>query len=575
MARPTLIIFARYPQPGAVKTRLIPALGAAGAARLQDQMTAQVLKQAITLAAARPVDVEVRFTGGDVESMRARYGGAFRYVPQGDGDLGTRLARAAGDATDAGSPFVIIGSDCPGVSADVLMRAFQMLAEHPLVLGPAADGGYYLIGMRRILPALFQSIAWSTPHVLLQARTAAKKAGVAPFELEILRDVDEPADVLTYPSLTQATPLLHPPERLALTGATGTLGGHFLAYTLETNPNLRVAALIRPESRRPRRVALGRILKRYADRITWIEGDLQSLHRLSPQQRRQLCETDGGLWHFAASTILQSTNKSLETHNWKVNDTGTSNLLDVVRQSDHPGPFFHLSTAYVCGQARGRVSEYELSADRGFRNSYEASKCAAEVRVRRMLDQGLKGSIFRPSLVIAHGAALTSGHVAGLLCRALKAARSGGAVTLRMPRTTGINAVEIDWVVRTLWEGARFHQSRRTYHLTAPSNVTIDAVADLAADSSGVCRLRLAPDAPVDSFSASDRLFHRMLAPFRPYFDAAVVFDDLNRQLDMPEPVQKGFNLRDFLLHELDHASHSRADGVVAAGGVAMKGAGL
>ena len=177
MAHPRLIIFARFPVPGRAKTRLIPALGDAEAARLQDVLTRHTLEQAAALAARRRVEIEVRFTGGPAGAMRARYGGGFVYTDQGDGDLGVRLARAAGDADAAGRPAVIIGTDCPGLTTGDLDAAFDALADHDVVLGPALDGGYYLLGLRRFCPDLFAGIPWSTPQVLSLTRQAAQAQG--------------------------------------------------------------------------------------------------------------------------------------------------------------------------------------------------------------------------------------------------------------------------------------------------------------------------------------------------------------------------------------------------------------
>src|SRR5688572_29542331 len=124
--------------------------------------------------------------------MRARYGSGFAYIDQGDGDLGARIARAAADAEMSGRAVVIVGSDCPGLTADVLDAAFDALADCDVVLGPALDGGYYLIGLRRFCPDLFVGIPWSTPDVLSLTRHAAYRAGLTIATLRPLGDVDVP-----------------------------------------------------------------------------------------------------------------------------------------------------------------------------------------------------------------------------------------------------------------------------------------------------------------------------------------------------------------------------------------------
>ncbi len=192
---PRLIIFARYPAPGRVKSRLIPALGEDGAARLQDNLTRHTLDEAATLAAHRRIDVEVRFTGAPVSAMRHRYGAAFTYVDQGGGDLGERLARAASAAAQSDRPIVIIGSDCPSITAGVLESAFAALTSRDVVIGPALDGGYYLVGFRRFTSELFANIPWSTSDVCATTCRAVERAGLTYALLGQLGDIDVPADL--------------------------------------------------------------------------------------------------------------------------------------------------------------------------------------------------------------------------------------------------------------------------------------------------------------------------------------------------------------------------------------------
>ena len=191
-----LIIFTRYPIAGKAKTRLIPALGAEGAAALQRQFTELTLCRAIALSVARGVRIEVRYEGGSEPLMRAWLGPTPRYTPQGAGDLGQRLARAAQDAFDENAGcVVIIGADCPRLDEPLLNEAFDALRAHPIVFGPAQDGGYYLLGLCRPMPALFQDIPWSTSSVLTQCVRIARTSGYEPALLRTLPDVDEPADL--------------------------------------------------------------------------------------------------------------------------------------------------------------------------------------------------------------------------------------------------------------------------------------------------------------------------------------------------------------------------------------------
>lgn len=206
MTTDRLILFTRYPEPGKAKTRLISALGAAGAAALHQQMVEHTLAQVRSLRSQRDIAVEVRFAGGNVALMQEWLGQAWDYQPQGTGDLGDRLAAAAQAAFAAGSTAVVmIGSDCPGLDASLLDRAFAALQQHDLVLGPATDGGYYLIGLRRFAPDLFQGIAWSTAAVLRQTVAIATQLNLRTAYLPALSDVDCPADLVIWQQANAAT----------------------------------------------------------------------------------------------------------------------------------------------------------------------------------------------------------------------------------------------------------------------------------------------------------------------------------------------------------------------------------
>jgi len=208
-----LIVFARYPQPGCTKTRLIPALGPEGAAKLQHEMTAHTLSTAAAFRRRGRAEVEVRFAGGASQSMRARYGRAFPFLPQGDGDLGKRLERAMRDGFDSGAGAVLmIGTDCPEITADLLVEAFEAMGRCDVVLGPATDGGYCLIGMRARFPELFRDIDWGTERVLAQTRAIAARLGLSVSLLRPLHDVDRPEDLPVWsehhPKVAAQTPLI-------------------------------------------------------------------------------------------------------------------------------------------------------------------------------------------------------------------------------------------------------------------------------------------------------------------------------------------------------------------------------
>ena len=194
-----LVVFTRYPEPGNTKTRLIPALGPTGAAELQRRMTTKVLSAVRQLTqqhhAAR---LEVRYEGGDEISMRMAFGDGCVYAPQGDGHLGERMLRAFESAFAEGAGLVVlIGSDCPAITSDILTDAFRRLESHDLVLGPAADGGYYLIGLRDPVANLFPAnMPWGEAGVRERTLRIADGLGLAVALLPELSDVDRPDDLV-------------------------------------------------------------------------------------------------------------------------------------------------------------------------------------------------------------------------------------------------------------------------------------------------------------------------------------------------------------------------------------------
>jgi rSAM/selenodomain-associated transferase 2/rSAM/selenodomain-associated transferase 1 len=196
-----LLIFTRYPGPGSAKTRLIPALGREGAADLQRQMTEHVLGEVRKLLSIHPASIRVCFDGGGEEQMKAWLGPEWRYLPQGSGDLGQRMAAAFERAFREGSErVVLIGTDVPDLTAPVLYRAFRALESGDLVLGPAEDGGYYLIGLdrsawERAPTRLFSGVTWGTSAVLDQTLRIADGLGLSPTLTARLADVDLPGDL--------------------------------------------------------------------------------------------------------------------------------------------------------------------------------------------------------------------------------------------------------------------------------------------------------------------------------------------------------------------------------------------
>ena len=203
-SRNRLILFTRYPEPGTTKTRMIPELGAEGAARLQCQMTEHIFSSVTRFAGLQSIAVQVRYEGGSQKHMQGWLGTKFDYCPQGEGDIGIRMARALGEGfVDGCQAVVIIGSDIPGISSDILQSAFNGLANQELVLGPAEDGGYYLIGMHRstinrATPRIFEGIQWGTDAVLSQTLAIARDLKLKYCLLDTLKDVDRPEDIAVW-----------------------------------------------------------------------------------------------------------------------------------------------------------------------------------------------------------------------------------------------------------------------------------------------------------------------------------------------------------------------------------------
>ena len=192
-----LIVFTRYPEPGITKTRLIPVLGKAGAANLHRLMAQRTIARALSLQKSRRLSVEIHHTGGSQQQMQDWLGTDLIYQNQIDGDLGARMAAAFQNSFDSGVDKVaIIGTDCPDLKAEILAQAFDRLSDRDLVLGPAKDGGYYLIGLRRSIPELFDGINWGTSEVFASTRAIAQNLGLNIAVLPILADIDRPEDLL-------------------------------------------------------------------------------------------------------------------------------------------------------------------------------------------------------------------------------------------------------------------------------------------------------------------------------------------------------------------------------------------
>lgn len=187
-----LIVFLRAPRPGSVKTRLAAELGADVACAAYRQLVDCLLPQ----LCFPEFSVELRYTPDDAAGeLKGWTEPGWQLVPQGDGDLGARLERAASQAVAGGfGRILIIGTDCPYLTLADLREAREALASNDLVLGPAEDGGYWLIGLRNLHPELFRGIPWSTESVLATTLARAQEARLKVRLLRTLADVDTAAD---------------------------------------------------------------------------------------------------------------------------------------------------------------------------------------------------------------------------------------------------------------------------------------------------------------------------------------------------------------------------------------------
>jgi rSAM/selenodomain-associated transferase 1 len=194
MHSPRLLIFAKAPLPGLAKTRLIPALGAAGAAALQQRL----IRRTLATAAQSWLATELWCHPDCAQPFFAACAGevTVELRSQQGADLGERMHHAF---VTAAAPALLIGTDCPALSAQDLRTAAAALAAHDAVLGPAADGGYYLIGLRRPQPTLFRAMPWGTDAVLALTRTRLHAAGLRWQELPLHHDIDTPDDLVHLP----------------------------------------------------------------------------------------------------------------------------------------------------------------------------------------------------------------------------------------------------------------------------------------------------------------------------------------------------------------------------------------
>jgi rSAM/selenodomain-associated transferase 1 len=195
----SLVILAKAPVAGLAKTRLAPALGAAGAAALAARMLDWTVSQAL---AAGLGDVELSCAPDRHHPAFAPFSSrpGLRLTDQVDADLGSRMSAVFERVLPSGTGVLLTGTDAPALDASRFASAARALAAADAVFVPAHDGGYALVGLSRPAPALFDDMPWSTPQVMARTRERLQALGLRWIELEPVADVDEPADLVHVPA---------------------------------------------------------------------------------------------------------------------------------------------------------------------------------------------------------------------------------------------------------------------------------------------------------------------------------------------------------------------------------------
>lgn len=201
-----IVIFAKAPLAEFAKTRLIPALGARGAAQLARRLLMHTLSEALA-ASVGPVELCVTPPATDAAWQTLAIPDALQWTDQGEDDLGARLSRAAQRVLESGKPVLLIGTDCPELTAVHLQQAASALQRTDATLIPTADGGYVLLGLNRFHSSLFEGIAWSTDTVAFETLRRLKQLGWTVHSHPMLHDIDEPADLKWLPKTWLETAL--------------------------------------------------------------------------------------------------------------------------------------------------------------------------------------------------------------------------------------------------------------------------------------------------------------------------------------------------------------------------------
>lgn len=194
MSKEALLIFTKNPEAGKVKTRLAATLGDEAALSIYRQL----LLHTVSATEYLPVDKFVFYSNHIGQKDYWSDKNYYKLLQEGN-DLGERMKNAFVAAFQKGYHKVaIIGTDCPDLNAPVIMNAYVYLEDHDIVIGPAIDGGYYLLGMKKLHPRLFEKIDWSTGKVLAQTLKICESSNLSTFLLPELSDIDDENDLKKY-----------------------------------------------------------------------------------------------------------------------------------------------------------------------------------------------------------------------------------------------------------------------------------------------------------------------------------------------------------------------------------------
>ena len=204
--RQHLSVFAKAPWPGFAKTRLVPALGAQGAAGLATKLLEHTVATVTGLSQARVQQLELWVTSNPGDTFFTDWAttnnrqGRWQVSEQQGEDLGARMHHALSTALKHHDRAIVIGTDAPALSAQTIEQAFDGLAEHDAVFVPAFDGGYALVGLRAPIAEIFTDVPWGTSTVMAVTRARLSQLNKSWLALPSVHDIDEPADLEQLPS---------------------------------------------------------------------------------------------------------------------------------------------------------------------------------------------------------------------------------------------------------------------------------------------------------------------------------------------------------------------------------------